>query len=611
MTHGMHSILGVHTLKSKQSGCYGSTLNMHVIEHTYVSLLADVAHLSGFSEIRGSYEGLQWCLNEAPKLEKLVLHALETNESLDLEAFPTWLRRLVAASLQGDAVRLRLLRQLLLFCYKASVTHDKATTEKAFQGFLEVNSSVGRFGADLARVSPRLLNRTRQHVQSVLYRFRPEAIVPGHGPGAVTTSKEAWLHRYDTIETIYPFSDWFCLQNRQHQERWDDLIHGEHIEAKLIAVPKDTRGPRLICVHPAESIWIQQGLRRELERSISVPRTSNGPWPSGHVHFDDQSVNGKIALLSSRSRRYATLDMKEASDRISEPLVQILFGRKYKYFGCCRAQKFRIPMLGTLRNLVGDIYSYAPMGNATTFPVQSLVFWAICVSSLQCRGFHQPGAVFVFGDDIIIPSECAQFVIDDLEAFGLLVNRTKSFWRGAFRESCGVDAFNGVDVTPVRWKTTIDAECVRDLQSLSDIAQRLRLAGYEEAATTTYSTLTSRLRAAAPMKRYIDMKTKRSMILKDHRFLNLPMTNNVNHGGIAEYTRCESQVWSNAKWHRNLQWYHTPVVRLDELPESRPFSDWNHVLESICLLRRTAHGEVPVRSLSRATRLNLGWTSVV
>ena len=584
---------------------------MHVIEQTYVSLLADVARLSGFSEIRGSYEGLQWCLNEAPKLEKLVLNALETGVNPDLELFPTWLRRLVAASLKGDAVQLRLLRQLLLFCYKASVTHDKETTEKAFRSFLETNSAVGSFGAGLARVSPRLLNSVRRHVHSVLYRLRPQAIVPGHGPGAVTTSKEEWLHRYDTIETIYPFSDWFCMQNIHHQARWEDLIFGAHIEAKLIAVPKDTRGPRLICVHPAEAIWIQQGLRRELEKTMSIPRTAKGPWPHGHVHFDDQSVNGRVALLSSRSRRYATLDMKEASDRISEPLVQILFGRYYKYFGCCRAQKFRIPVLGTLRNLVGDIYSYAPMGNATTFPVQSLVFWAICVSSLQLRGFHQPGAVFVFGDDIIIPSECAQFIIDDLESFGLLVNRTKSFWRGAFRESCGVDAFNGVDVTPVRWKTTIDAECVRDLQSLSDIALRLRIAGYEEAASMAYSILTDRLRSAAPVKRYKGVRRPDGVMVKDRRFLSLPLTNNVNHGGIAEYVRSESQVWNNAVWHRDRQWYHTPVVRLDEPSPKRRFSDWNHVLESVCLLKRTARGEVPVRSLSRATRLDLGWTPIV
>lgn len=90
---------------------------MHVIEHTYISLLADVARLTGFSEIRGSYEGLHWCLNEAPKLEKLILGSIETGESLSLDSFPGWLHRLAAGSVL-DPDLLRYARQLLLFCYK-------------------------------------------------------------------------------------------------------------------------------------------------------------------------------------------------------------------------------------------------------------------------------------------------------------------------------------------------------------------------------------------------------------------------------------------------------------------------------------------------------------
>jgi hypothetical protein len=563
---------------------------MHAIEQTYVSLLADVAKASGYSEIRGSYDGLQWCLHEAPQLEKLVLGAIETGSNPDLERFPAWLRRLVAGSIE-DPVKLRLLRQLLLFCYKAYVTHDTQTTEKTFQGFLETNRTVGLFGNSLSRLSPRLLDSARRHVQSVLYRVREREIIPSHGPGAVTTTKQWWSKVYSSIEQTYPYSDYFSLyQNQEHCSSWDNAEHLDTITAKLIAVPKDSRGPRLICVHPAESIWIQQGLRRELERAISLHRHQPGPWPRGHIQFDDQSVNGRIALSSSRSRRYATIDMKEASDRISEPLVQILFGSKYKWFGACRAQKFFIPKLGQLANVRGDLYSYAPMGNATTFPVQSLVFWAICVASLQHHGFHQPGAVFVFGDDIIIPSEATEVVINDLESFGLLVNRTKSFWRGAFRESCGVDAYKGVNVTPVRWKTTIDAEHVSGLQSLSDMAMRLRLAGYDEAAVTAYQILRKRFRS----------------IYGKELFL----TNNTDHGGIAEYSACGSLVFRDAYWHSDYQWYHSPVWRF-ELPELElGYSDWNHVLESVCSLEHTGRSSIPSRLFSRRERLNRGWIAV-
>jgi hypothetical protein len=564
---------------------------MQVIEHTYVSLLADVANLTGLREIRGSYEGLHWCLNEAPKLEKYMLNCVETGESPDPSMFPMWLQRLALGAFK-DPIFMRYLRQLLLFCYKAEVQHDNETTQKALKGFLDTNSEVGHKANSFSSCSPVLLAKARKHCQSVLYRLREKEIIPSHGPGAVYESvKDKWRNWYMSIEYLYPYSDYMCLYfNRDHCSQLDGCNVPDHIRAKLIAVPKDSRGPRLICVHPSESIWIQQGLRRELERAISLYRTSYGPWPRGHVRFDDQSANGKISLLSSRTRRYATLDMKEASDRLSDVLVQMLFGSKYKFFGCCRAQKVVVSEPGIFHGSVHDIHSYAPMGNATTFPVQSLVFWAICCASMQYHGFHQPGAVFVFGDDIIVPSECAEVVCNDLESFGLVVNRSKSFWRGNFRESCGVDAFNGIDVTPVRWKTTVNAEGLVGLQSLSDMAMRLRIAGYEEAASAAYYSLRTRL-------------------LADHD-LALPIVDNPNHGGLAEYSRFSSYAWRDAYWHRHLQSFVSPVIRLKTQDYGVPLRDWNHVLESLTSLRRTGRSSIPARDVSRRLRLDRGWIAL-
>jgi len=557
---------------------------------TYRSLLVDIAHLSGFSEIRGSCDDLYWCINDAPKLEKHVLRCIENGLKPDYDIIPKQLHRIVAASLM-DAGQLRLLRQLLLFSYKAHVQHSTSTTAETFGRFHSTNAQVRDFGNSLSRQNPRLLDLARRHVQSVLYVMREREIIPFHGPGASTTPKGvAWTKWYDSIEHCYPYSDYFSVYFNQEASPCTSILTNEHITAKLIAVPKDSRGPRLICVHPAEAIWIQQGVRCELERAIALRRSSYGSWPCGHVHFDDQSVNGKIALLSSKSRKYATLDLKEASDRISDVLVQILFGRKYKYFGCCRAQKFVISG-GENSSFDDNLHCYAPMGNATTFPVQSLVFWAICCASLQSHGFHQPNSVFVFGDDILVPTEAAEFVIDDLESFGLCVNKEKSFWRGSFRESCGVDAFNGVDVTPVRWKTRLDAEGLSGLQSLSDVAMRLRIAGYEEAAVTAYSLLHSKA------KQYFRMP--------------VALTNNIHHGGIAEYSMCDASVWRDAYWHRDIQRFVSPVMRIQEKAPEGVRSGWNHVLESLCSLERKGRSNVPDRRVSRRVVLNRGWIPIM
>jgi len=59
----------------------------------------------------------------------------------------------------------------------------------------------------------------------------------------------------------------------------------------------------------------------------------------------------------------------------------------------------------------------------------------------------------VYGDDIIIPWSKAREVIEALEFFGLRVNRDKSCLEGSFAESCGVDAFKGVNVTPTKIKS--------------------------------------------------------------------------------------------------------------------------------------------------------------
>jgi hypothetical protein len=283
------------------------------------------------------------------------------------------------------------------------------------------------------------------------------------------------------------------------------------------------------------------------------------------------------------------MDMKEASDRISDPLVQYLFGEHYKWFGACRAQKFWIPGHSSYAGTY-DIHSYAPMGNATTFPVQSLVFWALCVAGMQSRWPDRPAAAFVFGDDIEVPTYALEEVMSRLESVGLLVNRRKTFYKGYFRESCGVDAFKGVNVTPLRWKSTIDIEDLKGLQSSSDLAMRLRVAGYEETARCLYNTIRRTLR---------------------RRFgVGLHYTNNVDHGGLAEYTDDYLTVRKRCFRHLERQLAITRVWRVEPLWEIPEGCRWNDVMESLTRLEQRSAGIVPERALPRALRLKRGWTEV-
>ena len=101
------------------------------------------------------------------------------------------------------------------------------------------------------------------------------------------------------------------------------------------------------------------------------------------------------------------------------------------------------------------------MGSALCFPVEAMVFLTVVLYGIEqklgtplTRGSIQDlqGKVRVYGDDIICPVDCVADVIAALELFGFKVNRSKSFWTGQFRESCGGEFFDGFDVTPVKFR---------------------------------------------------------------------------------------------------------------------------------------------------------------
>jgi hypothetical protein len=54
----------------------------------------------------------------------------------------------------------------------------------------------------------------------------------------------------------------------------------------------------------------------------------------------------------------------------------------------------------------------------------------------------------IYGDDIIIPTDVYPEVVQSLSSLGMKVNESKSFSTGKFRESCGIDAYDGQVVTP-------------------------------------------------------------------------------------------------------------------------------------------------------------------
>jgi hypothetical protein len=92
------------------------------------------------------------------------------------------------------------------------------------------------------------------------------------------------------------------------------------------------------------------------------------------------------------------------------------------------------------------------MGNATTFTVMSIVI-AAAASAAEAH-YHRytgvrPRATTVFGDDVVCDDGVAGTMLEFLRGLGLVPNPRKTFIACAFRESCGLDLFREVDVTPI------------------------------------------------------------------------------------------------------------------------------------------------------------------
>lgn len=285
-----------------------------------------------------------------------------------------------------------------------------------------------------------------------------ESILPRHGPGA--TADKAWANqkyrgrefykRWDTIfswEELYGFST-VHQSNRESQEPRDEL------PVKVVSVPKTMKTSRIICVEPTAMQYAQQLTSARLISAIHAARLYK------HLNFHDQRPNQEAARVGSVLGNLATLDLSEASDRVSSKLVSLVFRHSptlLRHLNGCRSTR------AVLRGETIHLRKYASMGSALTFPVEALCFLMICIAAVcdERRAFRRNGRpvslrafeecrknILVFGDDLIVPTDSVVKVNEYLGSFGLKVNSKKSFSTGDFRESCGHDYFRGVLITP-------------------------------------------------------------------------------------------------------------------------------------------------------------------
>lgn len=417
-------------------------------------------------------EGLSFLTKTLPSFGKAVDTALSKKEALSIQGLKTlkgckipllfgFLTRLLFDTQgveleQSSPEALMHFRQLVYLLYKLEIPSTETQNRNTIKSFIEVDRELDLY--DQACEFDPLIPKAREIISRVLGRVDPRDIKPRHGPGAVSTGEKTHeKHRfrciYESIEKVYPFTDYFFFSLLAVCDNIQE-IQSMHTEktgtAKVVLVPKDSRGPRLISCEPLEVQWIQQGLSTVIVDAISHHRLT-----SGYVNFDDQTVNQYMALWGSRDGEWVTLDMKEASDRVSMKLVSSLFSLHPDLLSAmeaCRSGYTRLPDGYAIM-----LRKFAPMGSSLCFPVEALVFYALALSALQMH-YRVPlrklrGSVYIFGDDIIMRREDYSVVLHAFPRFGLKFNTKKCCTAGFFRESCGVDAYKGIVVTPTRLRT--------------------------------------------------------------------------------------------------------------------------------------------------------------
>jgi len=359
---------------------------------------------------------------------------------------------------------------------KDGITNAGVSSKRLLQAYSDFVKTDAIVGQSADALDETLLSEFRKTLDAIFGRVLRDVdlavmrgtLVPRHTSGATAdnlkgNAKYRFPEWSDRLEEVFPFLDWTTVNHRFVVDRLADdgsglsasfRDQGSEIPVKVLAVPKTCEKPRIISEEPSYVQFMQKGLGTAIMDGFKAD-----PIVSDMVRLHDRTLNQARACEGSKTGTLATLDLSEASDRLSNRLVQEGFkwyGHLVKALDATRSRRARIA--GT--ELIFDLNKFASMGSGLTFPMQTMVFTTIAVmgvrkaysSSLHDAIKASRKKVCVFGDDIIIPVDTVASVIGLLEAFGFKLNTTKSFWTGKFRESCGGDFYNGHDVSYVKVK---------------------------------------------------------------------------------------------------------------------------------------------------------------
>lgn len=371
--------------------------------------------------------------------------------------YPAFLGRLFAEVYNEgpySAISFAHIYQICVLFKKLNGPFKKEVLRETTRSFIEDDAKLGLIDFQSDVVKP-ILDKSRELIETVFedIELSPSTLMPKPGPGATNTPVEHHLrfrpHRlFTSLDEEFGYLDWFyshAWDPFEDARRYMGLPEFEEPTSRYKAVHKYLGKPRGICIEENEMQFFQQAAKALLYGWIEWH-----PATRGRVNFTQQDVNRNLALTASVDNKWTTLDMRSASNMVARELVFRQFWNT-KLFTLLDALSTRVITFADDAPMYANMF--APMGSGVCFPIMAIVHWALVRSIISLSSLEDSSnlakQVYVYGDDIIFPAQATEAVYTYLPYFGMKINTDKSFSCGPFRESCGIHAYNGVDVTPV------------------------------------------------------------------------------------------------------------------------------------------------------------------
>jgi hypothetical protein len=294
---------------------------------------------------------------------------------------------------------------------------------------LHMESSTGKYS-----VAPSAIIAAQRKVQTILGRLNVQFIseLCRFGNGATYDLRRGATHSEKSCRPSITFDAIPLACQVLTGDRYMASLVGPFRNLKIVRanrmvmVPKNFKTDRPIAAEPTLNSYIQQGFGRYFRLRLK----------KFGVDLDDQTINQDLAS-KARLLGLSTLDLSSASDTLCINLVKLLLPREwYEALNSIRSANTEY------KGRSYHLSKFSSMGNAYTFELESLIFYALC-SSVSDRD------VSVYGDDIVVSNEDELHVREILTWAGFDVNIDKSFGEGSrFYESCGKHYFDDEEVTP-------------------------------------------------------------------------------------------------------------------------------------------------------------------